>query len=130
MFQCVIPKRMQPTIARTIQAATEASGTELSPDTIWSVFDSEFINRCDRLSLTNIQTELFKNGEVTTNIDIQYNDQHSSSSFIILSSSSLSSSSSSSLSSSSAMFCLLQNPLVWQPQDSEHGNFGLMQEKA
>jgi 2-isopropylmalate synthase len=75
MFQCVIPKRMQPTIARTIQAATEASGTELSPDTIWSVFDSEFINRCDQLSLTNIQTELFKNGEVTTNIDIQYNDQ-------------------------------------------------------
>ena len=61
-FQCVIPKRMQPTVAQFIQKSAESSGTEISSQKIWEIFQSEFINREDHLKLNKIQTELFEDG--------------------------------------------------------------------
>jgi len=72
--QCIIPKSMQPDIASFIQKETESSGKEISSKEIWEIFNHEFINRSDYLTLLKIQTELDETGHVTANLNIHYND--------------------------------------------------------
>ena len=74
-YQCVIPKRMQPTVAQFIQKSAESTGTEISSQKIWEIFQSEFINRDDHLKLNKIQTELFEDGQVKSQLEIEYKQQ-------------------------------------------------------
>ena len=43
-FQCIVPKSKS-TVAKFIQRSTESSGSEISPQEIWTIFENEFINR-------------------------------------------------------------------------------------
>ena len=72
-FQCILPKRIQPTVSQFIQRRVEASGTEITPNEIWRIFETEFINRSDILQLLNTETQLESNGTVTSRLSIAYN---------------------------------------------------------
>jgi 2-isopropylmalate synthase len=72
-FHCIIPKRMQPTVARFIQSRTEALSTEIQPSEIWAIFTKEFVNRTDIYRLDTVQTTLDASGEVTSQLQIYVN---------------------------------------------------------
>jgi 2-isopropylmalate synthase len=72
---CIVPKAMQPDVAAHVQKKAELSGNEILPDDVWHVFNDEFINRCDFLSLKKIKTELFDTGKVKSEITVDYNNQ-------------------------------------------------------
>ena len=66
---------MQPDVAAHVQKKAELSGNEILPEDVWHVFNDEFINRCDFLSLKKIKTELFDTGKVKSEITVDYNNQ-------------------------------------------------------
>lgn len=72
-FQCIVPKKMQPTVAKFIQKSTESSGSEISSQQIWGIFEDEFINRNMPLELEKVHTELFEDGQVKSDLLIKYN---------------------------------------------------------
>jgi len=72
-FQCILPKRIQPTVSHFIQRSVEVSGTEITPNEIWHIFETEFINRSDTLQLLKTETQLESNGTVTSRLSITYN---------------------------------------------------------
>ena len=74
-YQCVLPKKMQPDVASFIQKKAEDTGKEVSSSDIWDIFNIEFINRNDVLSLDKIHTELFDNGQVKSDLTITFNGQ-------------------------------------------------------
>ena len=71
-FQCC-SKNMQPTVAKFIQKSTESSGSEISSQQIWGIFEDEFINRNTPLELEKVHTELFEDGQVKSDLLIKYN---------------------------------------------------------
>ncbi|MEK9727500.1 MAG: 2-isopropylmalate synthase [Candidatus Margulisiibacteriota bacterium] len=74
-YQCIIPKRMQPTVAQFIQSSAESSGTEISSQKVWDIFNNEFINRDEKLKLTKIRTELTEDGQVNSELHLNYNNE-------------------------------------------------------
>ena len=75
-FQCVVPKNMQSTVSSFIQKITEKTGTEISPNTIWTIFDEEFINRNSPIDLIKVHTELFENGLVKSHLEVDFEGQN------------------------------------------------------
>ena len=71
-FQCIVPKNMQPTIAKIIQASAEETQKELQPKEIWRLFESEFINRNESLQLNQIKTHLDESGSVSGELYVTY----------------------------------------------------------
>lgn len=72
-YNCIIPKHMQPAVATFIQKKTEDTGTEISSTDVWAIFNEEFINRDAWLSFQKIHTELFEDGQVKSDLTIQFN---------------------------------------------------------
>ena len=64
---------MQSTVAKFIQKSTESSGSEISSQQIWGIFEDEFINRNTPLELEKVHTELFEDGQVKSDLLIKYN---------------------------------------------------------
>jgi len=54
-----LPRRLQIEFSNTVQAVTEASGTEIKPSQIWEVFEKTYLTHDDRLRLvgTEVTTE-------------------------------------------------------------------------
>ena len=73
VYNCVIPKNMQPDVAAFIQKKAESTGTEISPADVWTIFNEEFVNQNRHISLEKIHTELFEDGKVQSDLKINYN---------------------------------------------------------
>ena len=71
---------MQSTVSSFIQKITEKTGTEISPNTIWTIFDEEFINRNSPIDLIKVHTELFENGLVKSHLEVDFEGQNALSS--------------------------------------------------
>ena len=69
-YNCIIPKDMQPELSKVIQSVAEQTGKEVDSSTVWNMFESEFIN-CDQpISLNQLTTDLLSDGSVTAHISI------------------------------------------------------------
>ena len=77
-FQCVIPKKMQASVASFIQKEAEKTASEISSTEVWDIFNQEFVNRDDNLVLDKINIEPFDNGQVILDVMITYNRQKNS----------------------------------------------------
>jgi len=51
-----LPRRAQIEFSRVVQERTDADGGEMSPDTIWEVFSSEYLARETPLELNSVHT--------------------------------------------------------------------------
>ncbi len=51
-----LPRRLQIEFSRVVQEHTDAEGGEISPDQIWAIFNSEYLQRDGRLALNAVHT--------------------------------------------------------------------------
>ncbi len=59
-----LPRRLQIEFSRTVQAVTEASGTEIRPDELWDVFSKEYLDTDAQIRL--VSSEVSTVGHHTT----------------------------------------------------------------
>ncbi|MGC6425065.1 MAG: 2-isopropylmalate synthase [Lentimonas sp.] len=69
-----LPKAMHPEVGTVVNDAADTGSRELSPEEVYNVFKSEYINLSDPLEIVSINREDFsKSGEVKVEAAIRYN---------------------------------------------------------
>jgi 2-isopropylmalate synthase len=69
-FQLDLPKAMHPDVGRVINEHADASGTELSAEKVWEIFQREFVNREGFMKLISFRGESTDAGSGETSSEV------------------------------------------------------------